>query len=59
MNADFCQVGINEPGYNRFFSYHPLLKTRLNQEHDNEIYHPPFLEIIEQLVEHIIHSVTL
>ena len=47
------QGEINKTGYDRLFSYHPLLKTNSNQEHNNAIHYPPFLEIIEQLVEQI------
>ena len=57
MNSYFCQGEIDEPGYDGIFSYHTLLKTHSNQEHDNEIHHPPFPEIIEQLFGKIIHSV--
>ena len=57
MDAYFGQGEIEEPVYNSIFSYHPQLKTHSNQEHDNEIHQPPFTEIIEQLIEQIIHSV--
>ena len=57
MNAYFCQGDIKEPVYDRLFSYYPLLKTHSNQEHDNENLHPPNPDIIEQLVEQIIHYV--
>ena len=51
MNADFGQGEIKKPGNDKFFSYHPLLKTHSNQERDNAIYHFPFPESIEELVE--------
>ena len=57
MNDYFCQGGIDDPGYDSFFKYHPLLKTHSNQEHDNAIHHLPLPDIIEQLFERIIHSV--
>ena len=51
MNADFCQGEIKDPGNDRIFSYHPLLKTHSNQERDNAIHHFPFPGGIEELVE--------
>ena len=51
MNAYFCQSKIDNPGYDRIFSYHPLLMTYPNQERDNAIHHPPLPDSIEQLVE--------
>ena len=57
MNAYFCQGEINEPGYDRLFSYRPMLKTHPNQEHDNAIHCPPLPESIEQLVEQIFCSI--
>ena len=57
MDAYFCQGDTEELVYDRIFSYHPLLKTRSNQEHGNENLHPPFPESIEQLFEQIIPSV--
>ena len=33
----FCQGEIEEPGNNRIFSYHPMLKTHSNQDQDNAI----------------------
>ena len=51
MNADFCQGEIEEPGNNKFFSYHPLLKTYSNQERDNAIHQFSFPENIDDLVE--------
>ena len=47
LNADFCQGEINEPGNDRNFSYHPLLKTHSNKEKYNAIHHPPLPESIE------------
>ena len=57
MDAYFCQGEINKPVYDRIFSYHTLLKTHSNQEHDNANLHPPNPESVEQLVEQIIHYV--
>ena len=57
VDADFCQGEIKEPVYNSIFSYHPLLNTHSNQEHENENLHTPNPDSIEQLVEKIIHSV--
>ena len=57
MNNYFFQGETDDPGYNRLFSYNPLLQTHSNQEHNNAINHPTFTESIEQLVEQIIHSV--
>ena len=57
MNAYFCQVEIEEPGNDRIFSYHPLLKNHSNQEHYNAIHNPSLPEIIEELVEQIIRSI--
>ena len=51
VNADFCQGEIKEPGNERIFSYHPLLKNHSNQEHDNTIRHPSLPDSIEVLVE--------
>ena len=51
MNDDFCQGEIDEPGNDRLFSYHTMLKTHSNKEQYNAIHHPPFPESIEQLVE--------
>ena len=51
VNADFCLGEIEEPGKNRLFSYHTMLKTHPNQERDNAIHHPSLPEIIEELVE--------
>ena len=51
MHDDFCQGEIEDPGNNRFFSYHPMLKTHSNQEHDNVIHHFSFPGIIEEVVE--------
>ena len=48
VNADFCQNEIKEPGNDRIFSYHPLLKTHSNQEHDNAIHHPSLSDIIKK-----------
>ena len=48
-----------QPGNDRLFPFHHLLKTHSNQEQDNEIYHPPLPESIEKLVERIINSVTV
>ena len=42
VDAYFFQGDIKEPVYGGIFSYHPLLKTHSNQEHDNENIHPPF-----------------
>ena len=53
----FFQDEIKEPVYDRFFSYHPLLKNHSNQDHDNENLYPSSPDSIEQLVEKIIHSV--
>ena len=53
----FCQVEIEEPFYDNLFSYHPLLKTHSNQEHDNENRHSSNTESIEQIVEQIINYV--
>ena len=50
MYDDFCQGEIEDPGNIRLFSYHPLLKTYSNQEHDNEIHHFYFPESIDELV---------
>ena len=47
----FFQGEIEEPVYDRIFSYHPLLKIHSNQEHDNANIHTPNPESIEQLVE--------
>ena len=57
MDDYFFQGEIEEPVYDRIFSYHPLLKTHSNQEHDNENIHSTFPESIEQLAEKIIHIV--
>ena len=51
VNADFCQDEIKEPGENRVFSYHHMLKNHSNQEHDNAIHHFSLPGIIEELVE--------
>ena len=51
VNADFCQGEIKDPGNNKIFSYHPLLKTYSNQEQDNSIHYPLLYEIIEEIVE--------
>ena len=51
MNADFCQGETEEPGNDRMFSYHPMLKTHSNQEQDNAIHHPFLPASIEELVE--------
>ena len=59
MNADFCQGEIEEPGNDRIFSYHPLLKTHSNQERDNAIHHFRFNESIEEIVERINHYVSV
>ena len=59
MDACFCHGEIEEPVYDRIFSNHPLLKTPSSKEHDNEKLHPPNPESIEQLVEQIIHSVSV
>ena len=59
VNADFCQGEIEEPGNDRIFSYHPMLKNNSNQEYDNAIFHPYLPESIEELVERIIYSVTM
>ena len=59
MNADFCHGKIEEPGNDRLFSYHPLLNNHSNQEHDNAIRHPSLSDIIEELVELVIHSITV
>ena len=57
MYAYFCQGEIKEPVYDNLFSYHPLLKTHSNTEHDNENLHPPFPESIEHLFEQIVHII--
>ena len=59
MNYSFCHGEIKELVFDRLSSYHPLLKTVKNQEHDNANMHPPFPKIIEQLVEQIIHYVSM
>ena len=59
MNADFCKCEIKEPGNYRLFLYHPLLNNHSNQEHDNAIRHPSLSDIIEELVELVIHSITV
>ena len=51
MNADFCQGEIEDPGNDRIFSYHPMLKTHSNQERENAIHRFPFPGGIEELVE--------
>ena len=51
------QGEIEEPVYDKIFPYRSLLNTHSNQEHDNANLHPPFPEIIEKLVEQIIHYV--
>ena len=59
MDAYFCQGEIKEPGNDRLFSCHPLLKTNSNQEHDNEIHHFSIPDSIEELVELLIHSIPM
>ena len=51
MDVYFCQGEMEEPVYDRLFSYRPLLKNHSNQEHDHANLHPPDPDIIEQLVE--------
>ena len=46
VNAYFCQGKIDEPGYARLFSYHPLFKSHSIQKHDNVIHHPSLHKII-------------
>ena len=53
----FFQGEIEEPGNDRIFSYHTLLKNISNQEHDNVIHHPYINESIEEIIELIIHYV--
>ena len=55
--AYFWSGEIEEPVYDMLFSYHLLLKTHSNEENDHANIYPPFPEIIEQLVEQIIHYV--
>ena len=57
MDAYFYQVDIEETVNDRIFSYHPLLNTHSNQEHDNENLRPPFPKSIEQFVEQVINPV--
>ena len=57
MNDYFCQCEIKEPGNDRLFSYHPMLKINSNQERDNSIHRFSFPESIEELVEWINHYV--
>ena len=59
MNADFCQGEIEDPRNDRILSYHPLLNTYSNQEHDNAIHHLSFPRSIEELVEKINRSVPM
>ena len=51
MDDYFCQGEIEEPVYDRIFSYHPLLKNHKKKEHDNANLHPTFTESIEQHTE--------
>ena len=57
MNADFCQGDIEEPRNKEKVTYHPLLKTHSNKEHENANIHPPNPESIEKIVGKTIHSV--
>ena len=51
------QGETEEPGNDRIFKYHPLLKNHSNQEHYNSIHHPYLTESIEELVEWINHYI--
>ena len=51
------QGEIEDPGNDKLFSYQTSLKNNSNQENYNAIHHPSLPEIIEELIEGIIHSV--
>ena len=51
MNSYFCQSEIEEPGNDRIFSYHTLLKTNSNQERDNAIHNFHFPDSIEEIIK--------
>ena len=59
MDDYFCQGETEETVYDRLFLNHALLKTHSNKEHDNEKLHPPNPESTEELIEQIIHSVSV